>query len=177
MDLLIRKMVSEDLELVKTIDKLAFPNPWPENAYNYEFDQNPNARLWVVEVQQGLEKAVIGFTVVWVVIDEAHIGTIAIHPDFQNRGIGKKFLLFIFQELVDENICKIFLEVRQSNRSAISLYKKFGFVIDGERKHYYRDNGEPALLMSCIIKRKEYYMELDAGLTIQNSKQKREVIS
>ena len=86
MDYLIRKMESKDLDVVKSIDKLAFPNPWPENAYNYELDQNPNARLWVVEDQQGIEKTVIGFAVVWVVIDEAHIGTIAIHPDFQNRG-------------------------------------------------------------------------------------------
>lgn len=177
MDLLIRKMVSEDLELVKSIDKLAFPNPWPENAYNYEFDQNPNARLWVVEVQQGLEKAVIGFTVVWVVIDEAHIGTIAIHPDYQNYGIGKKFLSFICLKLLNENIQKIFLEVRKSNHSAISLYKKFGFVIDGERKRYYRDNGESALLMSCSMKRREHYMELGAGFSNQNSTREREVIS
>lgn len=177
MDLCIRKMQSKDLDIVKSIDKIAFPNPWPENAYNYEFDQNPNARLWVVEDQQGLEKIVIGFSVVWVVIDEAHIGTIAIQPDFQNRGIGKKFLSFICQELVDENINKIFLEVRQSNHSAIRLYERFGFVIDGERKHYYRDNGESALLMSCTLKRREYYMELVAGLSNQNNKRNREVIS
>lgn len=177
MDLRIRKMESKDLDVVKSIDKLAFPNPWPENAYNYELDQNPNARLWVVEDQQGLEKSVIGFAVVWVVIDEAHIGTFAIHPDFQNHGIGKKFLSYICKELVDENIYKIFLEVRQSNRFAIRLYEKFGFVIDGERKHYYRDNGESALLMSCTLKRREFYLEMDTGLSIQNSKRNREVIS
>ena len=177
MDYLIRKMESKDLDVVKSIDKLAFPNPWPENAYNYELDQNPNARLWVVEDQQGIEKTVIGFAVVWVVIDEAHIGTIAIHPDFQNRGIGKKFLSFICQELVDENINKIFLEVRQSNYSAIRLYEKFGFVIDGERKRYYRDNGESALLMSCTLKSRDHYMKLDAGISFQNNKRTREVIS
>lgn len=177
MDIFIRKMESKDLDLVKSIDKLAFPNPWPENAFNYELDQNPNARLWVVEAQEDLEKFVIGFTVIWVIIDEAHIGTIAIHPDYQNYGIGKKFLSFICLKLLDENIQKIFLEVRKSNHSAISLYEKFGFVIDGERKRYYRDNGESALLMSCLMKSREHYMESGAGSSNQNSTREREVIS
>ncbi|MBE0688088.1 MAG: ribosomal protein S18-alanine N-acetyltransferase, partial [Anaerolineaceae bacterium] len=141
MMLLFRQMELEDLETVKFIDKLAFPNPWPENAFQYELEKNTNARLWVAELEDEGKSTIIALAVIWLILDEAHIGTYAIHPEYQQRGFGKQFLAFIGKQLISENITKIFLEVRQSNHTAIHLYQKFGFTIDGERKNYYRDNG------------------------------------
>jgi len=150
-------MELEDLETVKSIDKLAFPNPWPENSFQYELEKNTNARLWVAELEDGDKFTIIAFAVIWLILDEAHIGTYAIHPEYQQRGFGKQFLAFIGKQLISENITKIFLEVRQSNHSAIHLYQKFGFTIDSERKNYYRDNGETAILMSAPIKDVNFY--------------------
>jgi RimJ/RimL family protein N-acetyltransferase len=69
------------------------------------------------------------------------------------------------------------LEVRKSNVAAIKLYEKFGFEVDGERKKYYRDNGEAALLMSCFLKSKIYYEEIFAKVADPISKQGKEVLS
>ena len=160
MNLLFRQMELLDLDDVKSLDKLAFPNPWPDNAFRYEFEQNTNARLWVGELEQAEEKVIIAFAVIWIIVDEAHIGTFAVHPQFQQHGIGTKFLVYVFQQLINENINRIFLEVRKSNEAAIHLYQKFGFAIDGERKNYYRDNRETAILMSAPIFDEDYYINL-----------------
>lgn len=152
-----RQMDFNDLDAVLTIDKLSFSNPWPVNAFQYELEQNNDARLWIGEFQSNLESKIIAMAVIWIIIDEAHIGTFAIHPDFQKKGIGPQFLAFIFSQLIPENILKVFLEVRQSNTQAIKLYRKFGFDIDGERKNYYHDNGETAVLMSAPIKNADFY--------------------
>jgi ribosomal-protein-alanine N-acetyltransferase len=152
-----RQMEINDLNAVLTIDKLAFPNPWPLNAFQYELENNKNARLWIGELQNNSENQPIAMAVIWIILDEAHIGTLAIHPDFQKKGIGQQFLAFIFTQLISENIMRIFLEVRQSNMAAINLYRKFGFDIDGERKNYYRDNGETAILMSAPFNSTDFY--------------------
>jgi len=169
--LLFRQMDLEDLETVKSIDKLAFPNPWPENAFQYELEKNTNARLWVGEFQDGEKSTIVALAVIWIILDEAHIGTIAIHPAYQNRGCGQQFLAFICRQLISENITRIFLEVRKSNDVAIHLYQKFGFTIDGERKHYYRDNNETAILMSAAIKKSGFYDQflLDYQLTFDSA--------
>lgn len=153
-------MCLEDLETVKKLDKLAFSNPWPENSIKYELEQNTNARLWVSELGEFNQKIIISYAIVWVILDEAHIGTFAILPEYQNLGIGQKFLAFISMQLLDEDIKKIFLEVRKSNLAAIGLYEKLGFTMDGERKRYYSDNGETAILMSSHMRYPEFYKEI-----------------
>lgn len=157
MKLLFRQMKPKDLAIVKAIDKLAFPNPWPKNAFQYELEENTNARLWVGEIQDGDKLELIAFAVIWIILDEAHIGTFAILPQYQQKGFGQQFLALICKRLIDEKIIKIFLEVRASNVNALNLYHKFGFTIDGERKQYYRDNGETAILMSASIKENNFY--------------------
>lgn len=164
MDSIVRKMNDTDLDVVKTIDRRSFPNPWPENAYQYELKNNPNARSWVIETINEFSKTIIGFAVIWIILDEAHIGTIAIDPDFQKKGVGQYFLANICLELFEENISRIFLEVRKSNTKAIHLYEKFLFTIDGERKNYYRDNGESAILMSAPMKSDIIYRSLMNGV-------------
>ena len=153
-------MEPADLESVKSLDKLAFSNPWPENAFKYEIENNKNARNWVGELNDGIDRTIIALAVVWIILDEAHIGTFAVHPDEQDKGVGHLLLATICKTLIEENITRIFLEVRKSNIKAIKLYKKFGFEVDGERKNYYRDNGETAILMSASINDIGFYQKL-----------------
>jgi len=176
LNLLFRQMDLKDLEDVKSIDKIAFPNPWPENAFRYEIEKNPNARLWVVEVNEEEETKIIGFSVIWIVLDEAHVGTIAIHPNYQNQQFGQKLLANVCKQLITENISKIFLEVRESNNPAIHLYESFGFDVDGERKKYYRDNGETAILMSAPIHDIEFYESILQNNPISNEICNKEIL-
>lgn len=83
--------------------------------------------------------ALVGFAFVQLVLDEATLLNICVHPDSQGKGIGKFLLLHILSELEDNIVNSCFLEVRVSNRSAISLYKKLGFELVGVRPDYYPD--------------------------------------
>jgi len=90
---------------------------------------------------------ILGFAGMWVLLDEAHITTIGVDPDRQGEGLGE----FLFVTLIDEAIQRgatwVTLEVRVSNHVAQSLYRKYGFTVQGRRPRYYSDNNEDAYIM------------------------------
>ncbi len=88
-----------------------------------------------------------GYAGLWLVIDEAHITTIAVRPEFRGRGFGELLLASMVEAALDINARWLTLEVRVSNTSAQSLYRKYGFHDAGVRKKYYSDNNEDALIM------------------------------
>ncbi len=150
----IRPMQLEDVAEVRSIDVLSFSMPWPESSYRYELLENQASRSWVAEVvtEQG-EKKIVGMVVVWLVIDEAHIATIAVHPSFRGLGIGKKLLVTGLKEAIRLGMEEVTLEVRRGNLAAQSLYHQFGFQQVGVRPRYYRDNQEDALIytVDCSV--------------------------
>ncbi len=149
-----------DLEEVIEIDQLSFSNPWPKNAFRYEILENKNSACWVAEIEiTGIAK-IIAMAVLWNIVDEIHIGTIAVHPDQRNQAIGVRFLCHILAEARKEGMEKALLEVRQSNQKALNLYQKFGFKVDGIRKNYYHDNRENAILMSVSLVDNKYLDKL-----------------
>ena len=79
---------------------------------------------------------------------EAHISTIAVHPDHRRRGLGELLLLHILDQAGEGSSEFVTLEVRVSNRAARELYEKYGFQGVARRKRYYTDNAEDALLMT-----------------------------
>jgi [ribosomal protein S18]-alanine N-acetyltransferase len=145
----IRKMTLDDLEQVVAIDQVSFSLPWPPRSFQFELTDNPASRCWVAE----LDGRVVGMLVGWFIVDEIHIATIATHPDFRKQGIGEKLLAFALQSAKDEGAASSFLEVRESNTAALELYRKFGYVEDGRREGYYKDNDEAAILMSAPLTR------------------------
>ena len=140
----VRRMTLADVPAVHEIDTLSFSLPWPERSFRFELSENPAARGWVAEA----DGRIAGMLMLWFVVDEAHIATIATHPDFRQQGIGEQILLTALREVHEEGARRAFLEVRASNTAAQALYKKHGFIVDGVRPRYYRDNNEDALLMS-----------------------------
>lgn len=143
--LLIRKMTHADLEQVIAIDQVSFSLPWPQRSFQYELDENFVSRCWVAEV----DGRVAGMMVGWMMMDELHIATLAAHPDYRGRGIGKKILVYALCKARDhEGLVRAFLEVREGNAIAQQMYRSLGFVEDGRRKEYYKDNHEDAILMS-----------------------------
>ena len=141
----IRKMELADLPAVSELDELSFSQPWPADAFTLEFF-NQNARCWVVEV----DKRVAAALVLWRVLDEAHIATIAVHPDFRRQGLGKALLKTGMDEAYAEGARIYHLEVRAGNTAAIRMYADFGYEVVGRRTRYYQDNGEDALLMTKV---------------------------
>lgn len=144
MNVVIRKMMMEDIEQVIAIDRLSFSLPWPERSFRFELTDNPASRCWVAEVDGKL----VGMIVVWLIVDEVHVATIATHPDFRRQGIAKKLLSHALQHLSIEGAQSSFLEVRASNLAAQEMYRKFGYEESGVRRRYYRDNDEDAILMT-----------------------------
>lgn len=140
-------MVEADVPAVHEIDLLAFSLPWPERSFRFEVTSNPAARCWVAEA----EGRIVGMIVVWMIVDEAHIATIATHPDFRRQGIGDELMTHALVSALSEGAVKSLLEVRASNEAAQTLYRRFGYVEDGRRPRYYKDNNEDAILMSLDL--------------------------
>ena len=146
-DVVIRKMTLDDLSGVLQIDRQSFPLPWPERSYRFELSKNPAAHLMVADLDEDGQQAVIGFIGCWIIADEVHISTLAVHPDHRRQGVGERLLLEMLDWAINKAIEMASLEVRESNRAAIGLYQKHGFIIEGRRTGYYRDNNEDALMM------------------------------
>lgn len=143
--LLIRRMTHADLEQVIAIDQVSFSLPWPQRSFQYELDENFVSRCWAAEVDGRVAAMMVG----WMMVDELHIATIATHPEYRGRGIGKKILVHALCIARDnEGLVRAFLEVREGNVIARQMYASLGFVEDGRRKEYYKDNHEDAILMS-----------------------------
>lgn len=144
MNLTIRQMTMDDLPAVLELDKMSFSLPWPERSFRFELTDNPASRCWIAEV----DGRVVGMIVVWLLIDEAHVATLATHPDFRRRGIAKKLLSHALGHLIHEGARSSFLEVRESNLAAQRMYREFGYEESGRRLRYYKDNNEDAILMT-----------------------------
>jgi [ribosomal protein S18]-alanine N-acetyltransferase len=144
MKLIIRKMTLDDVSAVVELDQKSFSLPWPERSFRFELTDNPASRCWVAE----LDGEIVGMIVVWLLVDEAHVATIATHPDFRRNGIAKRLLSHALRRLIDEGARSSFLEVRESNLAAQEMYRKFGYEETGRRRRYYKDNDEDAILMN-----------------------------
>jgi ribosomal-protein-alanine N-acetyltransferase len=108
---------------------------------------NPTARCWAAKNEGQL----VGMLILWMIMDEAHIATIATHPKFRRVGVGSQLLENALQSAIAEGAKTAFLEVRVGNTAAQDMYKKLGFAEDGRRLRYYKDNQEDAVLMSLKL--------------------------
>lgn len=144
MNLILRKMTVEDIPAVLELDQKSFSLPWPERSFRFEVTDNPASRCWIAE----LDGKVVGMIVVWLIVDEAHVATVATHPGYRRQGIGKRLLGHALRHIMHDGAQSSFLEVRESNLAAQDMYRKFGYEITGRRPRYYRDNDEDALLMN-----------------------------
>ena len=141
---LIRRMTLADIPAVHEIDLLSFSLPWPERSFRFELTENQVSRGWVTE----LDGKIAAMLVLWFIVDEAHIATIAVHPDFRRQGIGEQILLHALRAARAEGAQRAFLEVRAGNAAAQAMYRKYGFTVAGVRRGYYKDNNEDAFLMN-----------------------------
>ncbi|GAV21959.1 ribosomal-protein-alanine N-acetyltransferase RimI [Carboxydothermus pertinax] len=141
-------MKIKDLPQVLEIEKLSYSNPWTKESFLYEITENPLA-TYLVAVEG---EKVIGYGGIWVVLDEAHITTLAVHPLYRRNGVGASLLNALLEVARNKKVRNIILEVRVSNLPAQHLYQKTGFKPIGLRKKYYTRPEEDAIVMSIELK-------------------------
>lgn len=145
----VRPMTIEDLMAVVEIDRQSFAVPWPARSFRFELQENPVGRLLVaVSAPDDRSEIILGYIGLWDLVDEGHISTLAVHPDYRRQGIGEALLRAGLSALARTGMQRASLEVRASNQAAQRLYAKFGFSVYGRRRGYYQDNGEDALIMT-----------------------------
>ena len=137
-------MRAEDVPAVHEIERLSFSTPWPAYAFEQELKGNRLARYIVARAGERL----VGFAGMWLMVDDAHVTTFGVHPDWRRQGIGRQLLLNLIELSVAIGARRMTLEVRPSNESAQALYQAFGFEVAGRRPRYYTDDGEDALVMT-----------------------------
>lgn len=142
-DYRIEEMRREHIEDVLSVEKLSFTIPWSREAFIQEVLYNQLARYLVVIK----DDRAVAYGGMWFILDEAHITNIAVHPEYRRKGLGSKLLAAMIRTAEEKGIGQLTLEVRRSNETAIHMYRSFGFEVAGERKGFYYDNGEDALIM------------------------------
>lgn len=137
-------MTSADLEAVAEVERAAYAVGWPATAFENEIQNNRLSRY--VVLRRGDE--VVGFGGLWLLVDQAHIVTVAVKPGARRQGYGRMIVHALIEIAIDAHMDSATLECRVSNEAARALYRHYGFYEVGERKRYYADNGEDAVIMT-----------------------------
>ena len=131
------------LPMVLDIERRSYPTPWSERAFLSELTQNAYAR-YVVTLRG---QRVVAYAGMWLILDEAHVTNIAVHPTERGHGLGDALLTELERRAEAGGCRRMTLEVRPSNAVAQALYVKHGFVARGRRPGYYSDTHEDAIVM------------------------------
>jgi ribosomal-protein-alanine N-acetyltransferase len=148
--------VGEILEIEKDL----FPTPWTRRMFEEEITRGAPATYAVVAT---LSNDVVGYAIAWFILDEVHLVNIAVHTDWQKRGVGTFLLNHVIDGAKAAEAVIITLEVRRSNAIAQAFYHSFGFKEIGVRQGYYSDNREDAVLMAADLERIVERRKRDAG--------------
>lgn len=148
----LRPMQMDDLDTVMAIEPTIYSHPWTRG--NFSDSLNSGYSAWVLELNQKM----IGYALLMMVLDEAHLLNLSITKDQQKKGLGRYLLEHMLQIAKNHNAANIFLEVRPSNISAIALYENMGFCEMAVRRGYYpadpkisKTGREDAILMGVAL--------------------------
>jgi ribosomal-protein-alanine N-acetyltransferase len=179
-------MTVADVPQVMDIERESFPSMWPQTAYSREL-KNRLARYFVL-VEEGDEggeskpaasllrrairwlrlakdeppptrRLIIGVIGIWLMVDQAHVVTIAVREAFRQQGAGGLLLLAATEVAFAENMESVTLEYRRDSEPARALYEKFGFLSVGVRPRYYTDTNEDAVIMTTPPLKSKSYRE------------------
>lgn len=139
----LRPMKRRHLTQVLAIESEVYPSGWSRTVFLSELLYAAEREYLVAKVG----RMVVGYVGVMFTIDEGHITTIAVHPDWQRRKIATQLLLRAVDLTIARDLDALTLEARVSNLGAHALYERFGFQSVGVRPGYYADNREDALVM------------------------------
>lgn len=175
MTLVLRYMRLSDVPEVAAIDQLSFDPPWSPRSYQFEISESTYSYMVTLEHEEDQAnsgggwrrivpslngahpiKRVVSYGGLWNIMDEAHISTIATHPDYRGRGWGEIVLAGMIRRAIKLEAQYVVLEVRVSNIVAQRLYEKYGFQTQGTKTNYYHNNGEDAYDMRLNLENRYY---------------------
>jgi [ribosomal protein S18]-alanine N-acetyltransferase len=182
--LTLRYMTLADIPQVVNIDRHSFGMPWSARSYAYEIAESsyshmvvleytpetpalPAWRRWLQSLNGGHQhkRRIVAYGGLWRVMQEAHISTIASHPNWRGRGYGEIMLAAMICKALELKASYVVLEVRITNEVAQNLYRKYAFNTVAVKPRYYRDNGEDAYDMRVMFdsqNRVEYHRRFTA---------------
>jgi ribosomal-protein-alanine N-acetyltransferase len=138
----------DDVPEVTALEALLFRDAWSADSFLAEVERRPEiGHPFVVRADGDL----IAYGVVWFIVDELHVGNVAVHPDHQGRGLGRRLMGYVLREGRRRGMASAMLEVRPSNTRARALYESLGFRQVGVRRNYYRDDREDALVLELDL--------------------------
>ncbi len=197
-----------DVGQVTEIDREAFPTLWPPPNYKRELQNNISHHIVAIDDtvsetvalasagivarikrwfgwdhsvgSQSKKDLIIGFAGLWIMVDEAHITSLAVREKFRGQKVGELLLIALCELAVKLKARTMTLEVRVSNEVAQNLYTKYGFTRAGLRRGYYTDNREDALLMTTpdinSVAFQEHFAQLERDYFLTNKQMFRENI-
>lgn len=149
MPIRIRKTQPEDIDAVYYIKKEQFSNPWKKKIF---YDELNNDISYFYVAEDMTLKEIVGYIIFWVIQETIELHDIAVIEKYKKKGVGSQLMNFMLETARLKNVEEIFLEVRQSNVTAITLYEKYNFEkIDG-RKNYYTEPVEDAAVYALFLK-------------------------
>jgi [ribosomal protein S18]-alanine N-acetyltransferase len=142
-----RPMQKDDLDTIVAIEQVIFPYPWTRG--NFLDSLNAGHSCWVMQQ----DATIVGYAVVMMVLDEAHLLNISVAKAMQGNGLGRLLLEHVMQIGRQYGGLNMFLEVRPSNTSALRLYESIGFNEMAIRRNYYpaKHGREDAVLMGAAL--------------------------
>lgn len=140
-DFQLLRLDGSHLQALVDLDQICYGGLWGLQGYREELERTHSTVLGCF-----VKTYLCGFGILWQVMEEAHIISLAVHPQYRRRGIGTKLLCALLDAAVEQGCEWATLEVKASNRAAQHLYEHHGFRLLGRRHHYYADTGEDALI-------------------------------
>ena len=143
----IERLSGLDAAKVAELEQQCFPQAWSEDQFRRALHNSH----FLILGSRTASAELLGYISFFQTLDELEIINIAVHPKARRRGVGQALLLAAAAEGKKRGAMRILLEVRRSNKAAIALYQKCGFLQIGLRKAYYPDNNEDALLFELQL--------------------------
>jgi len=149
---IIAPMEIDHLDHIMEIEQVAFPTHWSRAVFKRELTTNKNGHYWTIQPDNKLPIRTVGksnkslaepppailcYGGFWLLGEEAHIVSVATHPQWRQRGLAKKLMLVLLDKAILLGATEVTLEVRTSNIAARALYGNLGFIEVGRRKNYY----------------------------------------
>lgn len=141
-----RNMTEQDVAQIAELEKKVFSDAWTSTGIYETFCQN-QAFVAVAEC----DGEIAGYCIIYYVMDEGEIARVAVDEKVRRQGVGRGLLDFVSECCKMKNVCRLLLDVRESNENARRFYEQYGFTVDGVRKNFYDQPKENAVLMSKNI--------------------------
>lgn len=134
----------DELDQVADIESASFSNPWTRDMLARELEQSEITRIYVLKMPDG---AIAAFCACWLIVDEAHINTLAVEQSRRRQGLATALLEYVLADVTADGATQATLEVRRSNAAALALYQRLGFAVAGVRPNYYSLPDEDGLIL------------------------------